>query len=144
MKRDAAKKSLNVEDQAQMLILMGGFQGSAGGIANDFASAYKGNADGSVKTALDDPSRATAAALSRFSEFLKTFILDNKGIAVDVAALDQLRDSALGAVEDLSRRASVQLDRLLNDCHRDLQEGRRCLNQLVMMDGTVAIFSKLL
>ena len=97
-----------------MLILMGGFQGSASGIANDFASAYKGNADGSVKAALDDTSRTTAATLNRFTEFLKTSILDNQNIAVDVAALDQLRDSALGAVEDLSRRASVQLDRLLN------------------------------
>jgi methyl-accepting chemotaxis protein len=110
----AEKRSLSVADHAQLLILMGGFEGSAGGLTSDFSSAYRGNPDGSVKAAIDDPSRATAAALDRFTESLKTSILGDKGIAVDVPALGRLRDSALGAVEDLAARASTQLDHLLN------------------------------
>src|SRR5713101_3768806 len=39
---------------------------------------------------------------------------------------------------------AFELDRLLDDCHWDFQEGRRCLDELLVMDGTVAIFSKLL
>src|SRR5262249_278776 len=39
---------------------------------------------------------------------------------------------------------ALELDRLLDDCYRGFQEGRGCLNQLVMRDGTVPIFSKLL
>ena len=39
---------------------------------------------------------------------------------------------------------ALELDRLLNDRHGDLQEGRRCLNEFIVMDRTVAIFGKFL
>jgi hypothetical protein len=39
---------------------------------------------------------------------------------------------------------AFELDRQLNDCARNLQERRRCLNQLLMVYGTVTVFSKLL
>src|SRR5438128_4013234 len=39
---------------------------------------------------------------------------------------------------------AFELDRLLDDPHRDFQERRRRIDQLVLMHGTVAIFSKLL
>jgi hypothetical protein len=39
---------------------------------------------------------------------------------------------------------AFELDRLLNDRHRDLQEGRRRLNQFIVMDGTVALLGELL
>src|SRR5262245_33959204 len=39
---------------------------------------------------------------------------------------------------------AFHLNRLLNDRHRDFQEGRRCLNQFIVMHGIVAIFGKFL
>ena len=39
---------------------------------------------------------------------------------------------------------AFELNGLLNDRHRDLQERRRRLDQLVVMDGTVTILGKLL
>ena len=39
---------------------------------------------------------------------------------------------------------AFELDRLLNARRGDLQERRRCLNQLLVMGGTVPIFGKLL
>ena len=39
---------------------------------------------------------------------------------------------------------AFQLDSLLDDGDRDFQERRRCLNQLIMMDGTVTIVGKFL
>src|SRR5262249_41540406 len=39
---------------------------------------------------------------------------------------------------------AFELDRLLNDRHRDFQEGRRRLNQFIAMDSTVSILGKLL
>ena len=39
---------------------------------------------------------------------------------------------------------AFELDRLLDDCTRNLQERRRCLNEFIMIDRTVAIFGKLL
>ena len=38
---------------------------------------------------------------------------------------------------------AFQLNSLLDDCNGDFQEGRRCLDQLLVMDGTVPIFGKL-
>ena len=39
---------------------------------------------------------------------------------------------------------TFELDGLLDDGHRDFEQGRRCLNQFIVMDGSVTIFSKLL
>jgi hypothetical protein len=39
---------------------------------------------------------------------------------------------------------AFEVDCLLDDGHRDFEQGRRCLNQCILMDGTVAIFGKLL
>src|SRR6266540_1454683 len=39
---------------------------------------------------------------------------------------------------------AFQLDRLLDDRHRNLQQRRRRIDQLILMHGTVAILGKLL
>jgi hypothetical protein len=39
---------------------------------------------------------------------------------------------------------TLELDRLLNDRHGDFQEGRCCLNQFIVVDGTVPILGKFL
>jgi hypothetical protein len=39
---------------------------------------------------------------------------------------------------------AFELNGLFNDRNGDFQERRRCLDQLLVMDGTVAIFGKLL
>src|SRR5262249_16047598 len=39
---------------------------------------------------------------------------------------------------------TFELDGLLDDGHRDFEQGRRCLNQFIVMDGTVTILGKLL
>ena len=39
---------------------------------------------------------------------------------------------------------ALELDRLLDDCYRDFQEGRRRLNEFIVMDSTVAILGKFL
>src|SRR4030095_7168425 len=39
---------------------------------------------------------------------------------------------------------AFEVDRLFNDRHGGFQKGRRCLNEFIMMDRTVAIFGKFL
>ena len=51
---------------------------------------------------------------------------------------------AIDSFSDEMLVLAFELDRLLDDCHRDFQERRRCIDQLILMHGTVAILSKLL
>ena len=65
----------------------------------------------------------------------------------DLRTLDGRQEQAglpLDVFSDEVVFLAFELDRLLNDRHGDLQERRRRLNQLIMMDRTVAILGKLL
>ena len=97
VREQRAKTGLSDEEKADLMVRLGAFSAAADGVASDLASAFQGNADGSLKTALATP-----------IERLKKAVGDYQGI-IEKAASD-LRDDGRRTQLDLAPVAAAHAE----------------------------------
>jgi PAS domain S-box-containing protein len=111
----AERKTLSVDDRAQFMILMGQFESARQELTRAVETAYRGNPDGRLKAGLDSDYRAASATLTFLAAGMKGHVLQRDGLPVDAHAAAQLRDAGLAVIERLTKRATGELDRLLQN-----------------------------
>ncbi|MEI6556999.1 MAG: methyl-accepting chemotaxis protein [Rhodospirillaceae bacterium] len=108
-----AKGQLDADDRTEFLIQRGGLESTIEGLESSVSAAYRGNADGSLKTALDPDYHAAKRALDGVVPVISAAVITSGGKGIDAAALRGLEEQTLAAVEQLWKTASMQLERLL-------------------------------
>jgi methyl-accepting chemotaxis protein len=112
-----AAASLSDDDKADLMIRLGVFTAAADGVANDLASAFQGNPDGAVKTALGTPTETFATAARAFHDAVDRVARemrdDGHRAAVDLGPITAAHAGLHRATDALWTAAAVDLDRLL-------------------------------
>ncbi len=117
VREQKGKASLSDDEKADLMVRLGAFGAAADGAASDLASAFGGNADGSVKAALAAPlDRATKAAKAYHDavEAAAGVLRDDaKRASLDVGAVATAHASVHAATDGLWNASAKELDRLL-------------------------------
>jgi methyl-accepting chemotaxis protein len=115
-KANAKTGQLDLSTKAAFLINAGRFATAASGAFGSVEAAYSGNADGTVKTALEGPTKMLAEAAEAFSaEVAKVgkAYAEDKYDTVDVKVLAAAHARVLKAADDLWAAGAEDLNRLL-------------------------------
>jgi methyl-accepting chemotaxis protein len=108
----AGKDTLISDDKTEYLIAKGGLQTATANLLSDFAHAYKGSADGSVKANLERVFAAARERVSRLAAVADAAVLTKSGRS-DVRGVVELGREALVALRQLHQAAGEDLERLL-------------------------------
>jgi methyl-accepting chemotaxis protein len=114
---NAQTTPLPFETKAAYLLAAGRFKSAIDGANGSVEAAYSGNADGTVKAALEAPTKALMTAGETFQAEVKKIAAayaEDRYAAVDIAALKTSHDAVLRAADALWQAAAVDLDRLLS------------------------------
>lgn len=112
-----AQAILNDDEKAQILIRAGQFAAAADGIGTSFEAAYRSNADGRTKPAIEGAAAAFARAAADYLAAVNaaaTVLRGDDRSKVDLVTLKRLQDGALTAADKLWATSATELERLLN------------------------------
>jgi methyl-accepting chemotaxis protein len=112
-----AQASLSDDDKAELMIQLGLFTSATGGTQSSLDSAFKGNADGTVRAKLEAMSKAYAAKTEKFGTLMKEIAIalrdDATRKAVDLSAANSLYLETTQATDAMWQASASELDRLL-------------------------------
>ncbi|MCE1235429.1 MAG: methyl-accepting chemotaxis protein [Hyphomicrobiales bacterium] len=112
-----AAATLSDDDKADLMVRLGGFTASADGVSSDLASAFAGNPDGSVKTALASKTDAFAARAKAYHDAIdaaaRALRDDARRPALDLAPVAAAHAELHRAADALWLASADELDRLL-------------------------------
>jgi len=105
-------QGLERDQRSQVLILEGKLNNVINGIRGDRNAGYDGNADGSLKRALDPSFEVLDGALDNLIATMRAEIIDREG-AIDSAPVNRALAAALLASQASWAQAQAEMDRLL-------------------------------
>jgi methyl-accepting chemotaxis protein len=112
-----AQASLSDDDKAELIIQLGLFTSATSGTQSSLDSAFKGNADGSVRMKLEVMSKDFTAKTEKFAAVMKEIALALRDDAarkkVDLAAANSLYLETSKTTDAMWRASASELDRLL-------------------------------
>jgi len=111
------KATLSDDEKAELMVRLGAFGAAADGVAGDLGSAFQGNADGSLKTALAGPLDRLSKAAATYGEAIGTAARalrdDGQRAKFDLAAVVGAHGAVHAAADALWTATAGELDRLL-------------------------------
>lgn len=113
---NATTTPIPFDTKAAYLIAAGRFKSAVDGANASVEAAYAGNADGTVKAALDTPTKALVAAGATFQtevQKIAAAYAEDRYDTVDLNALKASHDAVVRAADTLWRAGAADLDRLL-------------------------------
>jgi signal transduction histidine kinase len=119
------------EREIRFFILDSLVRSTTDGVNHNIAVAYRGNADGSLRPAVDADIAAMVLAANRYLDGLKAALGSAGTAATDSRSLDQLYDHAVGSAMKAWAVSQAGLDRLLQQRIDDLN-GRLVRSLLVI------------
>ena len=117
VRAQCAQASLSDDDKAELMIQLGLFTSATSGTQSSLDSAFKGNADGSVRAKLEAMSKAFAAKTEKFGALMKEIAValrdDATRKSVDLSAANSLYRETTAATDGMWQASASELDRLL-------------------------------
>jgi len=101
------------ESKARVLVLDGLIGSSTSEVKNDLAAAYRGNADGSLKRAVDSTYASLLAAIDTYLAASKGGVVGDGAAEANSAALGPLYETVVNAANSAWAKSQSELDRLL-------------------------------
>src|SRR5215471_16983230 len=101
------------ETNAHVLVLDGLIESATGEIKNKLAAAYRGNADGSLKRAVDSTYATLFSSTDAFVDRLKASSFDGGATETNNAALEREYEAVASSANKAWAGSQSQLDRLL-------------------------------
>jgi methyl-accepting chemotaxis protein len=112
-----AQAALTDDDKAELAVQLGQLETATSGALGSFEAAFKGNAEGATRRALDGPVRSfahAAAATAAETKRIATVLRDDAARArVDLARFSTLVGEAMAATDAARGAGASELDRLL-------------------------------
>jgi len=106
--------SVPLADAAELLTRIGAYGAALDGAEASLEAGYRGNADNSLKAALDAPFKSYKAAAQAYAETLQALAPGATAARhPDAAALNAAQQTAMNAADVFWQAALVELDRLL-------------------------------
>ncbi len=113
-----AQATLSDDDKAELMIQLGLFSSAAAGVTASLDSAFKGNADGTTRAALDAESRRFAQVADSFAAAMKTLAVtmrdDRARAQADLGPTLKLLTDTVAVTDRLWRASAHELTRLLS------------------------------
>ena len=101
------------ENKAHFLVLYGLIGSIAGEIKDDLTAAYRGNADGSLKQAVDSTYASLFSAIDAYLRGSKAGVVDAGSTGFDDDALGRLYKAVVNSANNAWAKSQFELDRLL-------------------------------
>ena len=112
-----AAATLSDDQKADLMVRLGAFVAASDGVASNLASAWRGNVDGSLKTALAEPLARFADASGAFRDAVdrvgRALREDGYRDGVDIAPVVRSAEAVRAAADALWKTSAGELDRLL-------------------------------
>jgi HAMP domain-containing protein len=137
--REAAGAGAPLDDHNVRIVMLDGLlRSNLEAIEANLAAAYRGNADGRLKRAVDAEITAMISNAGSYLGGLKAIISDRQAKGSDTASLDRVYAGAVGSAINAWTVTQAELDRLLQQRIDDLH-GK--LRRSLMLTGAVACLS---
>jgi PAS domain S-box-containing protein len=111
---DAAGGPFAGAHTARLLILEGLLRSTAEELNDDLAAAYRGNADGSLKRAIDADVTAMLARASSYLSTVSASVAGGRPMGADTAAIDRADASVVESATKVWKITQAELNRLLS------------------------------
>ena len=106
-------KPAAVESRMKFLLKEGVFSATIDGLMSDIAAAFRGNADGKLRTNLEPSFLRARSAINDFSRDLRYMVVERRSADSNSAAVSAMLRRVLGAEDEFWHEADGELNRLL-------------------------------
>ena len=113
VRENAGTRASSNENKAHILVLDGLIGSSVSEIKDDLSAAYRGNADGSLKRAVDSTYASLLAATDTYRAASKGGVVGDGAAEANSAALGPLYETVVNAANSAWAKSQSELDRLL-------------------------------